>query len=289
MNQNLKKIIWIASYPKSGNTWLRAIISSMLYTLEGKFNFELLKLIPVFENLYRYDFVKKLNSNDHKRIKDDIKFLSKYWIESQKSLVFNTDINPIYNIFKTHSANLTANNNNFTNSKLTLGTIYIVRDPREVVVSYSRFKGQAIDETIDFLSSKGAVLLPEKDLTLTLMSSWDVHFQSWKMLNVPKLLIKYEDLLNDTINVIHSISSFLNELLDLKKDFNYKIIDNIYQSTHIEKFKKYEKNFGFNEASEYSSFFRSAKTSTWEKELSLIQITKIEKLFGKTMTELNYL
>ena len=289
MNQNLKKIIWIASYPKSGNTWLRAIISSMLYTSEGKFNFELLKLIPVFENLYRYDFVKKLNSSDHKRIKDDIKFLSKYWIESQKSLVFNTDINPIYNIFKTHSANLTANNNNFTNSELTLGTIYIVRDPREVVVSYSRFKGQAIDETIDFLSSKGAVLLPEKDLTLTLMSSWDVHFQSWKMLNVPKLLIKYEDLLNDTVNVIHSISSFLNELLDLKKDFNYKIIDNIYQSTDIEKFKKYEKNFGFNEASEYSSFFRSAKTSTWKKELSLIQITKIEKLFVKTMAELNYL
>ena len=289
MNQNLKKIIWIASYPKSGNTWLRAIISSMLYASEGKFNFELLKLIPVFENLYRYDFVKKLNSSDHKKIKDDIKFLSKYWIESQKLLVFNTDINPIYNIFKTHSANLTANNNNFTNSKLTLGTIYIVRDPREVAVSYSRFKGQAIDETIDFLSSKGAVLLPEKDLTLTLMSSWDVHFQSWKMLNVPKLLIKYEDLLNDTVNVIHSISSFLNGLLDLKKDFNYKIIDNIYQSTDIEKFKKYEKNSGFNEASKYSSFFRSAKTSTWEKELSLIQITKIEQLFGKTMAELNYL
>lgn len=289
MNQKQKKIIWIPSYPKSGNTWVRAIITSFLYSPEGIFDFELLKFIPVFENLNRYEFVKKLNQDDYIKIKNNIETTSKYWIESQKLLVFNKNLNSKYNIFKTHSANLMANNNKFTDSQLTQGMIYIVRDPREIVVSYSKFQGKTIDETIDFLSLKGAILLPEKNLTTTLMSSWDVHFQSWKMLSVPKLLIRYEDLLVDTVNVINKISEFLNNILDLKKDVNYKIIENIYQSTQFEKFKIYEKNFGFNEASSYSSFFRSAQISTWKDELSLIQTSKIEKLFSKTMSELNYL
>ena len=51
MDKKLKKIVWISSYPKSGNTWLRAIVSSLLHTSDGVFKFELLKLIPVFENL----------------------------------------------------------------------------------------------------------------------------------------------------------------------------------------------------------------------------------------------
>ena len=35
-----KKILWIASYPKSGNTWMRAIISSLFFSNNGKFSFE---------------------------------------------------------------------------------------------------------------------------------------------------------------------------------------------------------------------------------------------------------
>ena len=57
-----KKIIWIASYPKSGNTWLRAIISALLYTSKGEFNFNLLKLIEQFDKVQNYEvLLEKLN------------------------------------------------------------------------------------------------------------------------------------------------------------------------------------------------------------------------------------
>ena len=79
-----KKILWLASYPKSGNTWLRSIISSLIYTSEGIFNFDLLKLIEQFDKPERYRFVKDINKDDYKKINLKIDCIAKYWIESQK-------------------------------------------------------------------------------------------------------------------------------------------------------------------------------------------------------------
>ena len=178
---------------------------------------------------------------------------------------------------------------NFTDSNLTLGNIYIVRDPREIVISYSKYTGKTIDDTIDFLSSKGAVLLPEKNLTITLMSSWDIHYRSWQMLKVPTILIKYEDLLNSTGSEIAKIAKFLSKILQLNQNKFNSIINNVINSTHIDIFKKYEKDFGFDEASKYSEFFGKAETSSWKRELSTKEILRIENTFKATMIELNYL
>ena len=289
MNKKFKKIIWISSYPKSGNTWVRAIVSSLLNTSNGVFSFELLKLIPVFENIKRYSFLKKSNPIGYSKLNNHIKYISKYWNESQKLLIFNENLSKNLNIFKTHSANLKVGNNIFTNSDLTLGNIYIVRDPREIVISYSKYTGKTIDQTVDLLSSKGTILLPEKNLTLTLISSWDVHYKSWQMLEVPTLLIKYEDLLNNTRNEIIKIAKFLSIILELNQNKFNSIIYNVNNSTHIDKFRKYEKNFGFNEASKYSNFFGKAETSSWKGILSAKTILRIENIFKATMMELSYL
>jgi len=60
-----KKIFWIASWPRSGNTWMRAIISSIFFTKSGKFDFSLLKKIQYFDVPEAYEFVKKININDY--------------------------------------------------------------------------------------------------------------------------------------------------------------------------------------------------------------------------------
>ena len=73
----------------------------------------------------------------------------------------------------------------------------------------------------------------------------------------------------------------------IRKDLN--IIYNIRDSTHIDKFRKYEKKFGFNEASKYSDFFGKAETSSWKRMLSTKTIVRIENIFKTTMIELNYL
>ena len=68
----MKKIFWIASYPKSGNTWIRSIITSLFFTDDGKFNFSYLNYIPYFDKKENYEFVKKLNIEDYNNL-DQIK------------------------------------------------------------------------------------------------------------------------------------------------------------------------------------------------------------------------
>ena len=57
-NNHPKKIFWLASYPKSGNTWIRAILSSIFFTPDGIFNFKLLKNITAFDSGINYEFLK---------------------------------------------------------------------------------------------------------------------------------------------------------------------------------------------------------------------------------------
>ena len=63
-----KKIIWVTSYPKSGNTWLRSILSSLCYSQDGKFNFNLLQYIKHFDAPENYLFVKEINKNDYENL-----------------------------------------------------------------------------------------------------------------------------------------------------------------------------------------------------------------------------
>jgi len=284
----MKKIIWIASYPKSGNTWVRAIISSLLYSSDGNFNFSLLKLIEVFEKKSRFKFVKDLNKKDYDEL-EKIENISKYWIKCQEKIVFDKMLNPIYNIFKTHSANLAVNNKNFTNDILTSGIIYIIRDPREVIISYSKHMGKEIDDALDVLFDKKRLLSAENNLTVALMSSWNIHYESWKTMNVPRLLIKYEELINNPQKEIKKISEFLSNLLCIDQNILFKKNFNISKTTQIEIFRNHEKIKGFDEASKNSLFFGNAKKDSWRENLLEKQIEKIEYGFNKTMLELGYI
>jgi hypothetical protein len=284
----MKKIIWVASYPKSGNTWVRAIISSLLYSSKGNFNFNLLKLIELFEKKTRFNFVEDLNINDFKKL-NNIDCISRYWKICQERIVFDQSINPVFNIFKTHSANLAINSNGFTDKNLTGAIIYIVRDPREMLISYSNHMGKNISESIDAITDNSRLLTPNKNLATTIMSSWDTHYESWKRADVPKIIIKYEDLVNQSKDQISNISKFLCRVLKIDETkLDYKI-HNVFTSTTISKFRKHEKINGFDEASKNSNFFGEAKINSWKNKLTLEEIYRIEHRFNKTLKELGYL
>ena len=100
-------IIWIASYPKSGNTWVRSLISTYLYSENGVFNFNLLKKIQQFPSKpYLKYFIEDFK---------DIKKVSNYWIAAQDRINLSKD-RPFF--LKTHSALCTLENNPFTNKKV---------------------------------------------------------------------------------------------------------------------------------------------------------------------------
>ena len=136
-------IIWLASYPKSGNTWLRFFIISLLLKENNEVSLKHLEGIRQFPTNYHYK-----NFNISKSNLGNLNEISKHWIDAQK--VINSD-NKI-RFFKTHNALIKLDNNIFTNEENTLGTIHIVRDPRNVLTSVNNhFHHNSLEESKEFI------------------------------------------------------------------------------------------------------------------------------------------
>ena len=155
---NYKKIFWVSSYPRSGNTWLRLILCGLFFTKDGNLvNLDILQNIPKLDSLNNFEFIKEISVNDYNLIFEKNKYnektlitYSKYWIEAQKRIKIGKGK---YAFFKTHNARIKLKDNYYTNALSTCGFIYISRDPRDVVLSYSKHMNKDLNATIDFLSN----------------------------------------------------------------------------------------------------------------------------------------
>ena len=128
----MKKIIWITSFPKSGNTWMRYLLANYFYNNSEKFN---PKIISKIEKIHLPKDMPVRNNEG----KLSINNVSNFWIPAQEKLQHG-DIKFI----KNHNANLKIQNNNFTKEQLTLAIIHIVRDTRDVVISSLEYLGAKV-------------------------------------------------------------------------------------------------------------------------------------------------
>lgn len=276
-------IIWIASYPKSGNTWLRSIITSLLYTTDGIFDFKLIKKIKQFPTRNQFqEFTKNFN---------DINEISKFWLLAQDKINLTEEIK----FFKTHNLNCAVNKNSFTNKSHTLGTIYVVRDPRNLVNSIKNHYNKGNDEEAkNFLISKKILSRVPKDNEAdiaTLLGSWSDHYNFWTKRNSNLLLIKYEDLILDTKKELERIIIYLKKFMTV--EINPEKIKNILSTTSFDHLKNLENKGLFNE-NVYDSkknkirFFNKGPSNDWTKVLDKKIQDDIEKIFYKEMKELGY-
>ena len=289
-----KKIFWIASYPKSGNTLIRAILASLFFTKDGIFSFEILKKILLFENFQNLNFIKKENIQDYKKL-SDLKILSKYWLKMQSKENLGLRDGE-FCFLKTHSAQLTYFDNYFTDIKHTLGFIYIIRDPRDVSISYTHHSINSLDETILHMTNKTAAIdyeqntIENKIKPIVFMSRWDVHAKSWGLFQVPNLVLRYEDLVEKKKEIIYRIINFF------EKNYNFKFhnidhkIENIIASTDFETLKKNEEKYGFDEKiNKDIPFFNVGKSQQWKTQLNSTQKNLIENEFRDEMVKFKYL
>ena len=288
-----KKIFWIASYPKSGNTLIRAILASLFFTKDGIFSFEILKKILLFENFQNLNFIKKENIQDYKKL-SDLKILSKYWLKMQSKENLGLRDGE-FCFLKTHSAQLTYFDNYFTDIKHTLGFIYIIRDPRDVSISYTHHSINSLDETILHMINNTAAIDYEQNTIegkikpYALLSRWDVNVKSWILFRVPNLVLRYEDLVEKKKEIIYRIINFF------EKNYNFKFhnidhkIENIIASTDFETLKKNEEKYGFDEAIKDQPFFNVGKSQQWKTQLNSTQKNLIENEFRDEMVKFKYL
>lgn len=282
-------IIWLASYPKSGNTWIRTFISSIIFSKDGISNFNNLEKITQYP--MRRHFHNLLENFQN------INEIKKNWIISQDKMNLDNKIK----FLKTHHVNCKIGSDSFTNLDNTKGVIYIVRDPRNVVTSIkNHFSLNSYDEAKKFIFDEyrwlGFVGNDNKirDNKLpTLISSWNINYKSWKNMSKNFLLIRYEDLLMDPDKEFAKIVKFLNSILNIK--FNKNIITEAIKTSSFDNLKKLEKLGLFGESvadtksGEKKDFFYLGPKNDWKKLLDQKISKEIEQKFQNEMKELMYL
>lgn len=292
-----KHIFWISSYPKSGNTLVRAILTGLFFSDDGKVNFEDMRHIGLFETTRRLNFIKSINENDFNNL-GDLKILSKYWQKIQMNQELK--ISKGFGFLKTHSCFVSIKKNLFTTKDITKGYIYIVRDPRDLCISWANHSNYSIDQSIDFLCNPLSVLkwinkskyskMPKNIFPLQFISSWDEHVKSWvdNDIDIPKLIIKYEDLIIKKEIVINKIIDYFYENFGIKISNLETKLENILKTTSFSYMKNIEAKNGFDEAMPWSSFFREGKKEQWRNVLNKKQHLKIENNFIKYMNKFKY-
>jgi len=275
-------IIWVASYPKSGNTLLRSILCSLISSDDGVLDLKKLNLVP---NFSQKRFFEGLTNE---RI--DIKEISKYWIGAQKRIIKNGK----YRLLKSHNANCYINNNPFTNAEITAGIIYIVRDPRDVTCSASKHFDLSLEETKNVLLDRSAQTIARKNIDheiTTFLGSWSDNYNSWKSFNKKVLVMKYEDLVLKKKDSILRIVEFLNLFFPLKID--KQKLENCLRTTSFKYLSSMEESGGFGESvsskdEKKIQFFNKGLVDNWKNILSPKISNEIEMNFKNEMTELGY-
>ena len=291
-----KHIFWIASYPKSGNTLIRAILSSLFFTIDGTFNLKLLENIRQFETTYNIYKVKDFIGKDLYKL-NDISIFYKYLLKIQQKE--NLDFKEDFKFFKTHSGNFKINDNAFTMEENIRGAIYVIRDPRDICVSWTNHTGGSYDQSVDFMTNQLQSLLwvkgknnlfEEHNMPISFLSSWDKHVISWTSNNwkFPLLIIKFEDLVyrkKETVKVI--VNFFIDKFGFRFHDLDQKIT-NILKTTGFNYLKEEEIKDGFAEAQEGRRFFKEGTKNQWKNKLNKDQILKIEEKFKMVMNKFGY-
>ena len=284
-------IIWLASYPKSGNTFLRALLTSYFFSKDGIFEFDKLKSIKFFPHINLFKNLGIDITNENEVLKNYIKVQKNINERYKNSLFF----------LKTHSTMQTINGFSFTDYKNTLGAIYIVRDPRNVASSYANHYNTSVEQSVKDMISK-TYLKGMKDYqdfeenVLTHLGTWSDNYNSWKKQKKSNkyLLIKYEDLVTDTNEVFHNVLQFIGNLMNKNIKIDYNKFDNAIKTTSFENLQKLEKENGFIESIKYNqndnvTFFKKGIQRDWKDSLPEKLIQELEMNFSKEMKEIGYL
>ena len=277
-------IIWIASYPKSGNTWVRSFLIAYYFCEEGIFDIKNLNIIPDYPN--KQFFKQEVKEGE----------IHKHWEESQKKILDEKKIK----FLKTHNSLIKAFGNDFTQPKYSLGVVHIIRDPRNVITSVKNHMDfKDYDQALEFMQKENAVLNDYKHLKnyakTMIINSWRINYQSWMHNNFfRRFTIKYEDMVNKPNQVFRDLIVFINTICRFNSGVDEKKLQNAIMSTNFKKLQEIENQGKFSE-NVYSlhdnrkiKFFYQGPENNWQKNLDNNIIKKMNKYYKEDLIKFGY-
>jgi len=273
-------IVWLASYPKSGNTWLRAFIYNLIEKPARPGRIAVLPKYFESESEPRW-YMPFLGGKTPEECSSEE-------IIALKSMVHReiAASRPRGTIFtKTHNHFGSFNEHALHDISVTAGVIYIVRNPLDVVLSTADHFGLSIDQAIDFMANEKTATPSNMEYVTSVLDSWSNHVESWTQQDHPKkLVVRYEDMLDKPLKAF----GWVAKLLGMGKDKN--AIKRAIRFSSFSELKKQESRSGFIERSPSSkSFFRKGRKNQWVDELSDEQVERIVERHREQMTRYHYI
>lgn len=269
------EIVWLASYPKSGNTWFRAILSAylrdgpvILDDLEG----EWLRSRPAIDRLVGYDTADM-------PLDAQLSLLSEVYRAHATA--------PGTRWLKTHAARLGDPGARLHPEEVTRAAIYVVRDPRDVVVSYASRSAKDLDTVVGWLCDPGYTLAAPSGRRRSLfpepLGTWSQHVTSWVDADdPPAYVLRYEDMLADPLTAVAGALACAGLRVDPAR------LRRAMEASRFEVLSEAEGRLGFMQRGLAAPFFRSGTAGVWRTALSAGQASRIVAAHGRVMARLGY-
>ena len=261
------------------------MLSSYFYSKNGDFNFDLLKNIQQFPT-------KQIFKEMEVDISDNYE-VAKNYIRAQENIKKNNQLS----FLKTHSSFCKLYNKfNFSNLQNSLGVIYIVRDPRNVITSFANHNSQSKDQILKLMTNNYTTGNDKNELEVY-VGSWNFNYNSWKVFKNSNRyhLVKYEDLVANPKDTFNNILLFIRNITLNNFFIDPKKIEKVVDQTNFSKIKNMEKKKGFIESKindvtgKKVAFFNLGPKNNWKNILEKNIIDEIETKFQDEMKELGYL
>lgn len=270
-------ILWLASYPKSGNTWLRAFLHNFMRNPERPYDIN--KLMEMSAGESQTPLYRRLDPRPWTEYtREDVARL--------RPLVHRelTKLAPDTVFAKTHNALLEDQGHPVISMDLTVGAIYVVRNPLDVAISYAHHLSVSIDEVIDLLAAAGAVTIPSEKHVYEYLSSWSRHVESWTGRPNPRLhVVRYEDMLESPTKTFGGIARFLG--IDPPR----ARLDKAIKQSSFKVLSQQEKTKGFIERPEkVEAFFRKGEAGQWRRDLTPEQVKRVVSDHRQQMERFGY-
>lgn len=266
------KIVWLASYPKSGNTWVRAFLHNYITQPATPHSINRLTEFSVAECAATFFHppgarlttaqVQALRPAVHARL---------------------TELHPDLVFVKTHNANLAVHGVPLCTPEHTAGALYLVRDPRDVALSYAAFTQRGVDEIIELMANPGAANASDDAQVFELLASWSEHVRSW--VGAPRrLLTRYEDLVAAPERYFARIIRFLGT-----GEVDQQRLARAIAFSSFDSLAAQENAGGYRASGKSGKFFRAGRAGQWRERLTPSQAQRIAAAHGEVMEKLGYL
>jgi len=273
----MSNVLWLASYPKSGNTWVRAFLHNLLVDPDEPFDINRMSALTQGDSQaqwFRQLDPRSATTLSNREIAALRPRVHRLIAESARETV----------MVKTHNALIAVEGVSMITLEVTAGAIYVVRNPLDVALSYAHHLGATLDAIIELMGRTDFATPASEHHVPEHQSDWSSHVQSWTQRPSSALhVVRYEDLKEDPLSYFGALARFLGLAVDDAR------IEKAIRFSSFDALRAQEDKGGFIERTPAQDrFFRSGASGEWRNKLSPAQIKRMVERHRTQMARFHY-